>query len=94
MTAPLNGNGQASANGEGQNALFADGHATFVRIPASGIDGDNIYTLMTNDWGSTIGKNRIHGDTPQEASDPPYPGQDAFGNGAGKYSSTDSLIYP
>jgi prepilin-type N-terminal cleavage/methylation domain-containing protein len=83
-----------AANGEGENALYADGHANFIRIPASGIDNDNIYTVMTNDWGSTIGANRIHGDTPQEAPKPPYPGQDAFGTGPGKYSSTDSLIYP
>lgn len=82
-----------SANGEGQNALFADGHANFLRIPASGIDNDNIYTLMTVDWDIT-GYNRIHGETPHEAPDPPYPGQDAFGSGPGQYSSTDSLIYP
>jgi prepilin-type N-terminal cleavage/methylation domain-containing protein len=82
-----------SANGEGQNSLFADGHASFIRIPASGIDSDNIYTLMTNEWGIKM-DNRIHGETPQEASDPPYPGQNALGNGPGKYSSTDSLIYP
>lgn len=82
-----------SANGEGENALYADGHANFIRIPASGIDGDNIYTLMTVNWDIT-GYNRIHGETPQEAPKPPYPGQDAFGSGAGLYSSTDSLIYP
>jgi len=82
-----------SANGEGQNALFADGHANFVRIPASGIDNDNIYTLMTDEWDIT-GYNRLHGDTPQEAPEPPYPGQNAFGTNASAYSSTDSLIYP
>ncbi len=82
-----------SANGEGQNALYGDGHAAFIRIPASGIDNDNIYTLMTNEW-SVFSWNRIHGVSPHRESDPPYPGQNAFGNGPGKYSSTDSLIYP
>jgi len=81
-----------SANGEGQNGLYGDGHASFVRIPASGIDSDNIYTLMRDEWATEIG--RVHGDTVHESSDPPYPGQDALGAGANKYSSTDSLIYP
>ncbi len=34
-------------NGEGQNCLYADGHAAFQRTPVIGIDGDNIYTVMT-----------------------------------------------
>jgi prepilin-type N-terminal cleavage/methylation domain-containing protein/prepilin-type processing-associated H-X9-DG protein len=82
------------SNGEGQNCLFADGHVTFERKPIAGIDNDNIYTLMENSWQSDFG--RIHGSTPHEAATPgdPYPGQDAFGTGAGRYSSTDSLIYP
>jgi prepilin-type N-terminal cleavage/methylation domain-containing protein/prepilin-type processing-associated H-X9-DG protein len=79
--------------GEGQNCLFADGHATFAKIPAGGIDGDNIYTVMVNSWGP-LGTGRIHGDSPTEIEPPPYPGQGAFGAGAGKHSSTDSLIYP
>jgi len=83
-----------SSNGEGENALFADGHASFLRIPAGGIDNDNIYTLMTNEWG-VLPYNRIHGDSPHISSaENPYPGQDALGTGAGKYASTDSLIYP
>jgi len=83
-----------SANGEGQNALYGDGHASFIRTPATGIDGDNIYTLINgDDWGTVFG--RVHGLTPHEsAAVNPYPGQDAFGAGAGKYSSTDSLIFP
>ena len=82
------------SNGEGQNCLYADGHVTFERKPISGIDHDNIYTLMENSWESPFG--RIHGSTPHEAATPgdPYPGQDAFGTGAGRHSSTDSLIYP
>jgi prepilin-type N-terminal cleavage/methylation domain-containing protein len=81
-------------NGEGQDVLFADGHVTFERIPAVGIDADNIYTLMENDWSSNFG--RIHGSTPFDAatSGDPYPGQDAFCTGGGCHSSTDSLIYP
>jgi len=82
------------SNGEGQNALYADGHASFLRVPAAGIDSDNIYTLMLNTW-DVSGENRIHGDSPHiSAASNPYPGQDAFGTGAGRYSSTDTLIYP
>lgn len=93
FNSPMHG---GAGNGEGQNTLYADGHASFNRIPACGIDNDNIYTLMTDDWGSVQGYNRIHGDTPHESATqgPPYPGQDAFGPGAGNYASTDSLIYP
>ena len=81
-------------NGEGQNTLFADGHATFHRRPAVGIDNDNIYTLMTDAWHPVLPFNRIHGDAPTERSTPPYPGMDTLGSGEGKHSSTDSLIYP
>lgn len=80
-------------NGEGQNVLFADGHASFERLPAVGIDSDNIYTLMVNPF-DIQGYNRIHGDTPNKESPPPYPGQNTLGTGPGKHSSTDSLIYP
>ena len=84
------------SNGEGQNCLFADGHASFMRMPAVGIDSDNIYTLMTERFDDPEHKNLIHGDTIHlSATDgPPYPGMNAFGQGAGDYSSTDSLIYP
>ena len=82
------------SSGEGQNALFADGHASFMKTPAVGIDNDNIYTLMTIAWGTREGYNRIHGDTPCEAPSPPYPGQNAFGNGPNRFSATDTLIYP
>jgi prepilin-type N-terminal cleavage/methylation domain-containing protein/prepilin-type processing-associated H-X9-DG protein len=82
------------SNGEGQNALYADGHASFLRTPLGGIDSDNIYTVMGENWG-ILPENRIHGDYPHGSPDPnPYPGQSAFGSGAGRYSSTDSLIYP
>ena len=80
-------------NGEGQNCLFADGHATFNRMPAVGIDNDNIYTVMTNAWDG-LSFNRIHGETPTLRTPPPYPGYHAFGNSVNAYSSTDTLIYP
>ena len=81
--------------GEGQNALYADGRVEFLRRPTGGVDDDNIYTLMRKEWGP-LPDNRIHGDTPHCCSYylNPYPGQGAFGSGPGRYSSTDSLIYP
>jgi prepilin-type processing-associated H-X9-DG protein len=84
-----------AGNGEGQNCLYADGHASFQRIPAVGIDNDNIFTLMSDNWGDAKGGNRIHGftvhDSPEEF---PYPGQNAFGTGATYFASTDTLLYP
>ncbi|MEK6675297.1 MAG: hypothetical protein AABZ47_06530, partial [Planctomycetota bacterium] len=81
--------------GEGQNCLFADGHATFARLPAVGIDNDNIYTKIdgTAAW-VPQGYNRIHGQTPHQTSKNTYPGQNVLGNGAGRHSTTDTLIYP
>ena len=79
--------------GEGQNCLFSDGHATFCKIPAVGVDNDNIYTLMDNNW-SEFPYNRIHGIPPTYYAASPYPGQYALGTGPGTYSSTDSLVYP
>ncbi|MCH7807875.1 MAG: hypothetical protein IIB60_01515, partial [Planctomycetes bacterium] len=86
------GNHGGGGNGEGQQALFADGHATFHRMPAIGIDHDNIYTLMLDEWDDPNGSNRIHGDTPVQTNPIPFPGDDALGVAA--YSSTDTLIYP
>lgn len=82
-------------NGEGQNCLFADGHASFHRMPAIGIDNDNIYTVIDGEaWDETT-NNRSGGLTVWKAPDPyPYPGQGAFGSGANNYASTDTLIYP
>jgi prepilin-type N-terminal cleavage/methylation domain-containing protein/prepilin-type processing-associated H-X9-DG protein len=82
--------------GEGQNVLYADGHASFLRTPLGGIDSDNIYTVILNEWDDVRKLNLIHGSTPHEygANQPPYPGQEAVGTGAGAYSSTDTLIYP
>ncbi|RME36207.1 MAG: prepilin-type N-terminal cleavage/methylation domain-containing protein [Planctomycetota bacterium] len=82
-------------NGEGENCLYGDGHASFQRFPAVGIDNDNIYTVMTDQWGDTIGSNRIHGDTPHTApAEHPFPGQNAFGPNIQDFSSTDTLLYP
>jgi hypothetical protein len=78
--------------GEGQNCLYADGTVRFQRTPVVGVDNDNIYTLMLDEWDHEWG--RIHGQLPQRYPVPPYPGQEAFGSGAGNYASTDSLIYP
>lgn len=81
-------------NGEGQNCLFADGHALFQKRPAVGIDNDNIYTLMNDEWGN-LNFNRIHGDTVHvSAAEWPYPGQDAFGTCVTCFASTDTLLYP
>lgn len=81
-------------NGEGQNCLYADGHASFQRTPAVGIDNDNIYTTIDDtQWGTVLGIALIHGLLPH-IDPPPYPGQDAYGTGANKFASTDSLIYP
>ena len=82
------------SNGEGQNCLYADGHASFARTPAVGIDHDNIYTLMEFDWADPNAFNLIHGELPGRQTPPPYPGQNALGAGANEYASTDSLIYP
>lgn len=83
-----------SGNGEGQNCLYGDGHAAFQRTPIVGIDNDNIYTLMGDEWDPT-GKNRIHGSSVHTAADEkPWPGIHAFGSSNTQYASTDSLIYP
>ena len=86
------GNHGGRGNGEGQNALFADGHASFERTPAIGVDHDNIYTVITNDWTTVEGFNRIHGEPALQVDPPSYPGDGAFG--VNQYASTDSLIYP
>jgi len=83
-----------SNNGEGQNCLYADGVVSFKRTPTVGIDHDNIYTLMLDEWDAT-GRNLIYGDSPHiSAVKNPYPGAEALGPNPEDYSSTDSLIYP
>ena len=89
------GNHGGSGGGEGQNCLFADGHATFNRQPAVGIDHDNIYTVIDGtNWNDPDAFNLIHGLVPGRQDPPYFPGQDAFGSGASEYASTDSLVYP
>lgn len=70
--------------GEGQNVLFADGHAMFHRTPVIGVDGDNIYTVALD---NTDLSSRMMGESPWVRSAHPYlaPGQNA---------STDSVIFP
>ena len=69
---------------------------TFERRPIVGIDHDNIYTLMTDEWDTWPLYNVMHGWTVHAAptGGDPYPGQNVWGQGAGFHASTDSLIYP
>jgi len=90
FNSPNHGGG---GRGEGQNISFADGHSAFAKTPIQGIDQDNIYTVMTQQW-DLLRENMRHGDTPHLSATggAPYPGQNAFPSGA--WSSTDSLIFP
>jgi prepilin-type N-terminal cleavage/methylation domain-containing protein/prepilin-type processing-associated H-X9-DG protein len=80
--------------GEGQNCLYADGHASFERKPIVGVDQDNIYTAMGSGVNPTDELWRIAGNVPPTTTggSPWYPGMDVFGTGL--FASTDSLIYP
>lgn len=95
---PFNsGNHGGIGVGEGQNIVFGDGHASFLKTPVQGIDNDNIYTVMDfsmNSGGKNYGL--WHGKTPKQHTfnQGPHPGQFSFGNNSTVYSSTDSLIYP
>lgn len=92
---PFNSENHGGAsNGEGQNCLYFDGHVSFNRIPAVGIDADNIYTVVANSWNNPLGLNRVQGTWPHQLSPDPYPGEGSLGNGDNDYASTDSLIYP
>lgn len=64
--------------GEGQNALYADGHSSFARTPLAGVDQDNIYTIALDNWNLS---SRIVGESPWLRGAPPS-------------SSTDSVIFP
>jgi prepilin-type N-terminal cleavage/methylation domain-containing protein/prepilin-type processing-associated H-X9-DG protein len=80
--------------GEGQNCLYADGHASFERKPVVGVDQDNIYTVMSSGISQTTDLWRIKGIVPPKTDygTPWYPGFDVFG--VGLFASTDTLIYP
>lgn len=83
---------------EGQNALFADGHVDFKRTPAIGIDGDNIYTVIIDQWDSTNKLANVSlGEDPHSCRDRYcFPGKGALTTGSvyTNYLATDSLIYP
>lgn len=85
---------------EGQNALFQDGHVEFAQRPTIGIDYDNIFTVIEDEWWETYERDGpslgvIHGDAPHCSEFPhPHPGQGAFGGLPANFASTDSLIYP
>jgi len=74
--------------GEGQNVLFADGHANFERHAFIGVDGDNIYTVAT---GHDQPEKFKIGESPWKRSAHPFAPPDR--NGKTEYT-TDSLIYP
>ena len=82
------------SNGEGQNVLFADGHAKFERRPIVGIDKDNIYTYIGPNWNDIEHKNLIHGEVPAKIDPAPYPGNFAFGVEQTDFASTDTMIFP
>ncbi|MCH8147336.1 MAG: prepilin-type N-terminal cleavage/methylation domain-containing protein [Planctomycetes bacterium] len=88
------GNHGGAGTGEGQNILFADGHANFARLPIVGIDKDNIYTYIDNQWSSIEHVNLIHGLIPAKEDPSPFPGQFALGSELTDYAATDTLIYP
>ena len=70
--------------GEGQNVLYADGHASFVRTPTVGVDHDNIYTVALDN--STYA-GVVIGESPRKRFAHPFAATpDA--------SSTDSVIFP
>ncbi len=68
--------------GEGQNVLFGDRSASWCRVPAVGLKGDNIYTRWSQaDGGAgTETRPRVQG-TPPTRNETPW-------------SHTDTLIYP
>jgi len=73
-------------SGEGQNVLFGDSHAEFMRIPIVGVDEDNIYTMMdpATPW-------RFNPSSPPPSQNP-VPGEGILGGQTN--SNTDTLIYP
>lgn len=84
----------SNRDGEGQNMLYADGSVAFRNKPIAGADNDNIYTVMTNEWGLNP-YGRIYGYRPHESPvSNPFPGVRALGQCDECYSTTDSLIYP
>ncbi len=68
-------------NGEGQNALFVDGHAEFLRKPIVGVNNDNIYTYQIA-FVDPNGANILLGGDPGEDEN------------VGPLTQTDSVIIP
>jgi hypothetical protein len=79
-----------SGNGEGQNVLYADAHASFSNKPTAGVSSDNIYTA----W-NVASPGTIFTDKKQITNGLP-PGPQNTGGGNEKYpmAHTDALIYP
>jgi len=73
---------------EGQNVLYADGHAMFERTPIVGVDNDNIYTAATGD-GST--GSWLSGESPWVQNRTPHT---IFDRDGAPLASTDSVIFP
>lgn len=93
--APLNSpNHGGFGNGEGQNCLYADGHADFMKVPVVGIDEDNIYSVMDgpDDEERWLGGCPYEGGANGQAGKV-YPGEKAFRSGQVD-AVTDCLIYP
>ncbi len=67
-------------SGEGQNVLFADGHAEWSGRPNCGVKGDNIYTQWSNM--GVLPQHRSQGNPPTK------------GGRQVPVGDTDSLIYP
>ena len=74
--------------GEGQNALFADGHVSFMRLPLAGVDNDNIYTIALD---NILPASRVIGESPWAHNAPPFTAFNAEGKCLG---TTDSVIFP
>jgi prepilin-type processing-associated H-X9-DG protein len=74
--------------GQGQNVLYADGHAAFERHPFVGVDRDNIYTVAA---GRTMPTEFMVGESPWARSAHPFAPLDSLGN---EQYTTDSLIFP
>lgn len=68
--------------GEGQNILYADGHAEWAAKPTAGLGSDNIYTRWQSIQGITA-NHKEKGTQPTSGGSPLAP-----------YAQTDSLIYP
>ena len=74
--------------GEGQNVLFMDGHASFERRPLAGVEQDNIYTVALD---AEHTESRVAGESPWLRSAYPYT---LFNQQHETLASTDTVIFP